>query len=476
VAPQRKPKLPSVVTEHAIKNVCEKWTAEFARRFAHENEIAIDEYFRAVLGERPGFESEREMRQHANSLPGLWAAFWRPMRDGRVGAEVARAAKAFAPPLLAAALARVAAARGTLVELLSLDVETGVSTLRDLFDGTLYRVALLPRFVAQATRWMRFFGVLVERGDGFWTHPSILTGGPAYAEIEPAAFLAACAEAFATFGLDAGPLDPRAPQTALARGAGLAYGALVNLADAAARARPVKRRFVVNADGDRIEYQTATLRSLASPRARALVEALAGDDAFVRGDEGWFDWVGKPSQHGPFDAETLANVEVERNGQGVTVSANSPARLERALARLSAMAGAKLEVERLERTLPWQSNPAFAAEEGPDTERVVLAASAPIAAEGRPPPEAGLGMLLATMRRALDQDIPALGGAPRALVATEAGRAKVEGWLREAEQRGLPGAKAGALPYLDLDVLRRELGLPTVDETYVERAANEAPQ
>jgi hypothetical protein len=143
VAPQRKPKLPSVVTEHAIKNVCEKWTAEFARRFAHENQTAIDEYFRAILGERPGFESESEMRRHATSLPGLWTAFWRPMRDGRVGAEVARTAKAFAPPLLAAALARVAAARGAFVELLSLDVETRVSTLRDLFDGTLYRVELL---------------------------------------------------------------------------------------------------------------------------------------------------------------------------------------------------------------------------------------------------------------------------------------------------------------------------------------------
>ena len=54
-----------------------------------------------------------------------------------------------------------------------------------------------------------------------------------------------------------------------------------------------------------------------------------------------------------------------------------------------------------------------------------------------------------------------MGGVPRQRVATEEGRAAVEAWLRDLERRGqAPDVPAGRM--LDLDGIRRELGLPTV--------------
>jgi len=64
------------------------------------------------------------------------------------------------------------------------------------------------------------------------------------------------------------------------------------------------------------------------------------------------------------------------------------------------------------------------------------------------------------IRHALDHEIPILGGRPRALLATEEGRAKVEAWLRHAEKQGYPERASPSGRYLDLDPLRVELGLP----------------
>ena len=54
-----------------------------------------------------------------------------------------------------------------------------------------------------------------------------------------------------------------------------------------------------------------------------------------------------------------------------------------------------------------------------------------------------------------------MGGVPRRRVATEEGRAAVEAWLRGLELRGQPTEGPGGR-MLDLDGLRRELGLPVV--------------
>ena len=65
------------------------------------------------------------------------------------------------------------------------------------------------------------------------------------------------------------------------------------------------------------------------------------------------------------------------------------------------------------------------------------------------------------LRDALDRELPAVGGVPRQRVATEEGRAAVEAWLRGLELRGqAPEGPGGKM--LDLDPIRRELGIPAV--------------
>ena len=65
------------------------------------------------------------------------------------------------------------------------------------------------------------------------------------------------------------------------------------------------------------------------------------------------------------------------------------------------------------------------------------------------------------LREALDREQPEVGGVPRQRAATPEGRAAVEAWLRGLERRGqaegMPGGRM-----LDLDPIRRELGMPTV--------------
>ncbi len=65
--------------------------------------------------------------------------------------------------------------------------------------------------------------------------------------------------------------------------------------------------------------------------------------------------------------------------------------------------------------------------------------------------------------RAIDEVVPAVGGKPREVVGTPAGRARVELWLQEWELRGSPDPDGCA--FLDLDPVRAELGLPRASAT-----------
>jgi len=67
-------------------------------------------------------------------------------------------------------------------------------------------------------------------------------------------------------------------------------------------------------------------------------------------------------------------------------------------------------------------------------------------------------------RHSLEREVPSLGGVPRKLVATEQGRRAVEKWLRSSERNGIPGN--GAARWLDLDCLRRELGMTEAREGF----------
>jgi hypothetical protein len=71
---------------------------------------------------------------------------------------------------------------------------------------------------------------------------------------------------------------------------------------------------------------------------------------------------------------------------------------------------------------------------------------------------AGHPLQLLVLEPALDEDIPALGGKPRELVSDEDGRRRVERWLQDQELQGMPSGHS----FLDLDVVRSEVGLPGV--------------
>jgi hypothetical protein len=111
-------------TEIAVHRVCgELWGKEFMRRSRDEIEDAMEE-IRAVVGPEM---SPEELGDTMGSLPLMWPALWRPMRDGRTGLEVARSWSKLAAPVLAAAVARLEAARGVYAKVMSLTPAGGSS-------------------------------------------------------------------------------------------------------------------------------------------------------------------------------------------------------------------------------------------------------------------------------------------------------------------------------------------------------------
>jgi hypothetical protein len=188
--------------------------------------------------------------------------------------------------------------------------ETGHLWLRDLFDGTTYRIGRPETAYRRLTRWTRVFGVLVDLGGGSWMVPSSMQSIPASIAPTPAGLVDLARAALAGVGIAPDEIDADAPHAGLARWVAIVFMALLRV--------PV-------------------------PEAKA-----------------------------------------------------SPA-----------------------------------------------------------------GLDPAALRRSLDETVPALGGVPRALVATEAGRSAVEAWLREVELGAAPRGRDGDV-FLDLDPLREELGLPAV--------------
>jgi hypothetical protein len=203
-------------TETAVHRVCgELWGKEFVRRFRDEIDDAMAE-IRAVAG--PQMRPEH-LGDTMGSLPLIWPALWRPMRDGRTGLAVARSWSKLAAPVLAAAVDRLEAARGVYAEVVALTA-AGRLLLGDLFDGTIYRMAV-PRAVRrQLTRWSRVFGVLVDLGDGSWTFPSVLH--PDALPPTPAGVVDAARAGLFELGLHPDDIDPRAPHAGLQACEGLA--------------------------------------------------------------------------------------------------------------------------------------------------------------------------------------------------------------------------------------------------------------
>jgi hypothetical protein len=286
------------VTGAAIQNVCTQWTAEFGRRSRAQLEAAVGEYEWAILGASAHGSDEIEtLRQQRSSLPALWAAFWRPLPDGTTGGDMAAGVKKLRTGVLGAALARARAARAVLGDVVSLQGD--VAVLRDAATSELLRVALQPSMVPAIGRHLRLFGVLVERSDGVWMHPSVILGNRRFAHVSPALLAAQLVRDVRGMGHDPGPLDEACPGPLFLRWAGVAHGLLRRLGEQSEEALLEEERDA--ADPGPAAHATSAAEALASvgqlldlpqpslgaaPRALAASpEGRAAVEAWLRGIE-----------------------------------------------------------------------------------------------------------------------------------------------------------------------------------------------
>lgn len=201
---------------------------------------------------------------------------------------------------------------------------------------------------------------------------------------------------------------------------------------------------VVNMDGDAIEFV-----SLAFPidgNVDAVAGALGNAEGFSQGGELQWSWLQESR------GEPMIHADLTIEGERLLVKCNSPKRSERITARLNELLGSELgrplrvdtSIEQ-EMRLPTKQVPSFMETLGPaEREALVLQMSQ---------------MLLDRYIRMLDDNVPMLGGAPRALVRTKAGRAGVINWLKliETSQQHAEGALGETK--IDFTVLWKELGL-----------------
>jgi hypothetical protein len=385
------------------------------------------------------------------------------MADGRTGVELALASRQFASEPGATALARIAQGQSVLADVVGIDFSRQILSLRGVFDGAIYHVPAVPSFMAVSSRWMRVLALLVDRGDGFWCQPSVMTGNLFSSNVAPEAFWADLAGCAARLGH---PLaDPAPKGSALARVAGLAHGVFVRLA------RPTeqqerennRKRFAVTSDGDRFEPQMLTLDLRHSDLA-ALERAAEQDQNLISNGPEWI-WLGKGHAHQTGQQnETLAALRELEGGGPWLLTVSSPQRAVQALERLTQILGRTPTTLRSRTSRPWEESDNIAGEESSDTTRVVMSTSFHLGDPGTLVSDVS-PLVVNSIRTLLDEPLSSMEGRPRDLVRSPEGQARVEAWLRLAEARGVPSAKAGNQRFLDLDPIRAELGLPTVAST-----------
>ncbi len=444
-------------TPARLRQASELWLAAFADRHAVEQAAGFSEYLHAILG-RP-FEPERDeaaLAGHMTSLPTVWTAFWRPMKDGRTGGELARASAPLRGAAMADALERLGRARVLFGDVLALERRTNIATVRDAFDGASRRLRLDGATARVITRWTRIFGVVVELEDGTDYPPSTLLAHAWLRNVAPSTFVTGVNELLAQLGRRE-VVDEARPQESLARWVGIAHGVLHRaIAPSEAQAKELgRKKFMVNSDGERFEMHEATL-TLVAAHERALVTALGASDEFVGSPSG-FAMFGAPRAGVVVEGESLATLSRIRPGEWL-IMANSPARYARLLARLGGLAGQEVRPTDLVTMRPWEVQPGCAAEESEDTDRLVVATARIEAPTARGAKAAVRKLAKDAPLRVIDELVPAVGGKPREIVTTPEGRERVELWLQEWELRGSPDPEGCA--FLDLDPVRAELGLP----------------
>ncbi|MBX3220651.1 MAG: hypothetical protein KF795_09040 [Labilithrix sp.] len=400
-----------------------------------EGEVALEQFLLAL-----GLEDDVLPPEHETSLPSVWTALFRPLANGTRGVDLMRKRRP-----KDAAFAALAETRAVLFEVLS--VVGAVGICRDLLTGETLRVRL-GVVATRATRWMRFFAYLTPMSDGTLYPASTMLGHAWLRNVAVEAWLAKLNALLEELDVDE-RIDPANPTHGLTRWGALAHAVLHGMIAPSAeeseeRSRPL---YLVDSDGDRFELHEATI-PLAPDVERTLCSALDRADDFAAGDG--FAWMREPKERGVIAGEHVAFIEPPELG-AIRVTTTSVARFEAVCARLEALAGARLVPSCVNVVRPWEQMPGAVAVETPESRRLVFGSSRVAAGE--------IDMdrvVIDGVRRALDEDVPMLGGHPRDLVTDEDGRGRVERWLQDQELRGMPTGNA----FLDLDAVRRELGLP----------------
>lgn len=434
--------------EAALHEALQRWLAIARNDSRFDILAAIGAYIHAVNGEAPRSGATFD-QEHMSSLPFFWNALFRPLDkapSARTGLDLAFGSKPMAPHRVA--LEQLHDTRATLFDVIDVEPTRDVAVCRDVFDGRTLEVRMDAQTLSRTTRWTRFFGYLTPMRDGSWYPPSALLGHAWLRNTEPARVIDELNQLLQEMGIDE-RVDSADPSSGLLRFGALMHGVLFRSIKPAEEQQTDAPIYCVNTDDERYEPHEALLTP-GVRRTTKLVKLLRTQHDFVEDDFG-FGWVAKPRGKQVFEQEQVGHVR-EEDDRTLLISANSAPRFARLLARLAALVDAPLKPVDLEISRPWELDAKFLAEERPGCQKVV-AASSSIAHDSVP--EA----LLDLTRRQLDEDIPTLGGRPRDLVKDAEGQRNVERWLMEQELRGGPDRE---LAFLDLDVLRRELGMPTV--------------
>ena len=434
------------------------WQERDLREHRDEFEAAIREAGFALLGRTFTRADGPGLSPHlGTSLLPTWASLFRPRKSGRTGLDDAARDRSATDASSRAARLRLAKARVILADVLSVDRAAGTVLMEDVFDHCRYTVlGWGDAQLEQLTRWARGFGLILPRDDGRWIFPSVFSVADHFAEVDPARFVAAVRSTLAALKKPAASVDPAAPSAGLRLHWGIAYGVLVRMGEEVLAAQKPKRVFLATSEGDCVEFCDVVVK-LKTAVATVASRMGAAGDMVEAGERRWSWMASAPSPLAP-GGEDLGSLA--REGRQWVVRASSTARVERLFDRIEAIVGERpKEVSRTVRA-PWKED-GFARRKEEADETVVIS-NRPVAAAS--PEEAMSAVVELTeqaLRDSLDRELPAVGGVPRQRVATPEGRAAVEAWLRGLERRGqaegMPGGRM-----LDLDPIRRELGMPTV--------------
>lgn len=435
------------------------WKERYAEEHPDELDAALREVGFALLGRTFTRDDGPRLSMHlGTSLVPTWTALFRPRENGQTGLDAAASDRSLTDGSSRSARLRLSQARVIFGDVLAVDHAAATVLVQDAFDHTRYTVlGWGPSQLEQLTRWVRCFGLVLPREDGRWIFPSVFSVGDHFSKVDPGLFVATVNAALVALKKCGVAVDPAAPAAGLRRYWGVAYGVLVRMGEEILAAQKPKRTFLSTSEGDCVEFHEVVVKMKATV-ATVASRMRAASDMVEVGDRQWIWMASAPTPLAPV-GEALGSLE--REGSRWMVKVNSAPRVTRMFDRIEAVVGERPKVVSRSMTAPWQDDPRVVRTKA-DADETMVISNRPVAVGS---PEEALvtagDLTQRALRDALDRELPAVGGVPRQRVATEEGRAAVESWLRGLEQRG-QAADGPTGRMLDLDPIRRELGIPTV--------------